>query len=114
MDLPKTPIFARSLGRSGSVGVRWTWLVCDCPSPSKSNEGGLSPHMKTRTEKEVEKSERLIDREELLHMVPYTIQHIYRKEKEGTFPRRVRLGANRVAWVQSEVLAWISERMAER
>ena len=70
--------------------------------------------MKTRTEKEVEKSERLIDREELLHMVPYTIQHIYRKEKEGTFPRRVRLGANRVAWVQSEVLAWISERMAER
>lgn len=59
-------------------------------------------------------SERLIDREELLAMVPYTIQHIYRREKAGTFPKRVRLGENRVAWVHSEVVAWIAARMAER
>lgn len=58
--------------------------------------------------------ERLIDRDELLAMVPYTIQHIYRKEKAGTFPRRVRIGHNRVAWVLSEVMDWMRARMAER
>lgn len=58
--------------------------------------------------------ERLIDRDELLSMVPYTIQHIYRKEKAGTFPRRVRIGNNRVAWVLSEVMEWMRARMAER
>ena len=62
----------------------------------------------------MEQSERLIDRDELLQMVPYTIQHIYRREKAGTFPRRVKLGANRVAWVLSEVVAWMEARMAER
>lgn len=58
--------------------------------------------------------ERLIGRDELLQMVPYTIQHIYRREKAGTFPKRVRIGGNRVAWVLSEVTAWMGERMAER
>ena len=51
--------------------------------------------------------ERLIDRDELLAIVPYTIQHIYRLEKRGRFPPRVRVGANRVAWVHSEIMAWM-------
>ena len=58
--------------------------------------------------------ERLIGRNELLQMVPYTIQHIYRRERAGTFPKRVRLGGNRVAWVLSEINSWLAERMAER
>ncbi len=58
--------------------------------------------------------ERLIGRDELLQMVPYTIQHIYRRERAGTFPKRVRIGGNRVAWVLSEVTSWMAERMAER
>jgi prophage regulatory protein len=58
--------------------------------------------------------ERLISRDELLSMVPYTIQHIYRKEKAGTFPRRVHVGANRVAWVHSEILAWMQVRIKQR
>ena len=62
----------------------------------------------------MEPNERMIDRDELLRMVPYTIQHIYRLEKAGAFPKRVHLGANRVAWVLSEVLAWMGERMADR
>ena len=44
----------------------------------------------------------------------YTIQHIYRKEKNGTFPKRVRIGPNRVGWVESEVAAWVQQRIAER
>lgn len=59
-------------------------------------------------------TERLIGRDELLRIVPYTMQQIYRKEKDGTFPKRVRIGANRVAWVESEVQAWMDDRLASR
>ena len=56
----------------------------------------------------------LITRPELLKLVPYTIRHIYRMEKVGKFPARVKVGANRVAWVQSEVLRWLELRVAGR
>ena len=59
-------------------------------------------------------SERLISRAELLSLVPFTIQHIYRLEKAGKFPRRVQVGEHRVAWVASEVDAYIAARMASR
>lgn len=58
--------------------------------------------------------ERLITRRELCQMVPYTPQHILRLEKQGKFPRRIHVGANRVAWLLSEVQAWIAARAAER
>ena len=60
------------------------------------------------------KLERLITRHELRQMVPYTPQHILRLEKDGKFPRRVQLGANRVAWLLSEIEAWVAARVAER
>jgi prophage regulatory protein len=47
-------------------------------------------------------------------VVPYTPQHILRLEKDGKFPRRVQLGANRVAWLLSEIDAWVAARVAER
>jgi prophage regulatory protein len=56
----------------------------------------------------------LITRPELLKLVPYTIRHIYRMEKAGKFPARVKVGANRVAWVQSEVLRWLELRVTGR
>jgi prophage regulatory protein len=57
---------------------------------------------------------RLITKAELRRIVPYTPQHILRLEKQGVFPRRVRLGANRVAWLLSEIEEWIAARVAER
>jgi prophage regulatory protein len=42
--------------------------------------------------------------------VPYTRQHVYRLEAKGQFPQRVRVGANRVAWRESEIKAWIEAR----
>lgn len=59
-------------------------------------------------------SDRLITKRELCHIVPYTPQHILRLEKRGRFPRRIQVGPNRVAWLLSEVEAWISDRAAER
>lgn len=57
---------------------------------------------------------RLLTRHQLRALVPYSPQHILRLEKQGRFPRRVRIGANRVAWLASEVEAWIAERVGRR
>jgi hypothetical protein len=40
--------------------------------------------------------------------------HIWRLEKAGRFPRRVKLGPNSVGWVSTEIDAWIEARIAER
>ena len=57
---------------------------------------------------------RLITKSELRQIVPYTGQHILRLEKNGKFPRRIRVGANRVAWLLTEVEAWVAARVGER
>ncbi|NVJ92996.1 MAG: AlpA family phage regulatory protein [Methylocystaceae bacterium] len=59
---------------------------------------------------------RLVSKKELKTLcgIPYTPQHIARLEALGQFPKRVRLGRNRVAWVLSEVDAWIAERLNQR
>ena len=56
----------------------------------------------------------LIDKKELVKLVKYSPQHIARLEKVGQFPKRLRLGQNRVAWLLSEVEDWIDQRLCER
>ena len=53
---------------------------------------------------------RIITQRELRLLVPYTPQHILRLEKAGKFPRRIRLGQNRVGWLLTEIEAWILSR----
>ena len=53
---------------------------------------------------------RVISKKELLKLVPYTPQHILRLEKQGKFPRRIRIGARRVGWWLHEILAWLGSR----
>ena len=47
-------------------------------------------------------------------IVPYSASHIWRLERAGEFPQRVRLGGNRVAWLQSEVNAWVQGKVTSR
>ena len=47
-------------------------------------------------------------------IVPYSASHIWRLERSGQFPQRVRLGGNRVAWLQSEVNSWVQSKLASR
>lgn len=56
----------------------------------------------------------LICKKELTKLVKYSPQHIARLEKAGQFPKRLRLGQNRVAWMLSEVEDWIDERLYRR
>lgn len=59
---------------------------------------------------------KLVSKKELksVYGVPYCFAHIARLEAAGQFPKRVTLGACRVAWVAEEVEAWIDERIANR
>lgn len=46
--------------------------------------------------------------------IPYSRVHLRRLEAAGRFPRRAQLGGNAVAWIESEIDAWLEERAAER
>ena len=57
---------------------------------------------------------RIISKRQLKELVLYSPQHVARLEAAGTFPLRVKLGHNRVGWVESEVLEWLQERLDAR
>lgn len=58
---------------------------------------------------------RIITQKELCKLVPYTPQHILRMEKAGKFPRRIKLGENRVGWRLIDIEEWLASRLpAER
>ena len=58
--------------------------------------------------------ERLLSKRDVKDRVTYSFAHTARLESEGKFPKRVRLGTGRVAYVESEIDAWIAERIASR
>ena len=45
--------------------------------------------------------------------IPYSRAHLYRLEDQGDFPKHKRIGANRIAWVRTEVEQWLAQRMEE-
>lgn len=61
-------------------------------------------------------TQQLVSKKELksVYGIPYSFAHIARLEAAGLFPKRVRLGACRVAWVAEEVQKWIDERVSRR
>jgi prophage regulatory protein len=46
--------------------------------------------------------------------IPFTRVHLARLERDGKFPKRVALGANSVAWIESEIDQYIADRIAAR
>ena len=43
----------------------------------------------------------------------YTAQHILRLEKQGKFPKRIKLVEGRAAWLLPEVLAWREQKSSK-
>lgn len=62
----------------------------------------------------IENKERVIRKKELLNILGLSDPTVYRMEKAGKFPQRLRLGGNSCGWLQSEVDGWIAERAAAR
>jgi len=57
---------------------------------------------------------RILSKRQVRELVLYSPQHIARLEKAGQFPKRIRLGPNRVGWVEDDVLEWLRERIDRR
>lgn len=59
---------------------------------------------------------KLVSKKELRTVcgIPYSPQHIARLEAAGQFPKRIRLGQNRVVWLLKEVEEWLDARIAKR
>lgn len=58
--------------------------------------------------------DRIILAPERRQYVPYSDMQIWRMEKSGTFPKRIKLGPHRVGWSLHEVTEWIDARKARR
>ena len=56
----------------------------------------------------------LIVADEIAQRIPYSQNHLRRLEAKGSFPKRVRIGAYRVAWVRQEIDSWIEARLDSR
>ncbi len=41
-------------------------------------------------------------------------RHLWRLRKAGKFPKPIKLGGQRIAYVEAEIDAWIEQRIAER
>jgi prophage regulatory protein len=51
---------------------------------------------------------------EVSRRVGLTREYIYVLERSGKFPKRVKISANRVGWIASEIDDWLRERVAAR
>ena len=54
---------------------------------------------------------RLLSQREVLRLIPYSRTTLWRLEKSGDFPSRIRLGQNRVGWLETEIASWITQRV---
>ncbi len=51
---------------------------------------------------------------EVLAIVRLHHDALARLEARNMFPRRIKLGLQKVGWLETEVSAWLADRMAER
>ncbi len=58
--------------------------------------------------------EKLISSRELRELIPFSSVHIWRLERDGKFPRRIHLGARRIAWHKTEIIEWIESKSKSR
>ncbi|MDQ9021759.1 AlpA family transcriptional regulator [Acinetobacter sichuanensis] len=57
---------------------------------------------------------RLIRRKEVQDKTGFGASSIYAEMAKGNFPKAIQISERRVAWLESEIDAWISERIANR
>ena len=57
---------------------------------------------------------RVLTKKAVSGRVCYSGNHIDRMEADGRFPKRIKLGPNRVGWLETEVDDWIAEKARER
>jgi prophage regulatory protein len=59
-------------------------------------------------------NERIVRKPELWERVALSDTTIWRLEKKGLFPKRLRIGGNAVGWLASEIEKWLEAKAEER
>lgn len=59
-------------------------------------------------------SDRLLTSKEIESVVGLSRTAIYRMEIRGDFPKRVKIGARKIGWYESEVNDWLARRERAR
>ncbi len=57
---------------------------------------------------------RVIRKPELIAKIGLSDASIWRRERQGKFPRRIKLGGQAVGWLSTEIETWLNERANER
>lgn len=57
---------------------------------------------------------KLLSKKQVRELISLSFTQIDRLEKLGKFPKRIRLGQSRVAWIADEVEKWIQDRILTR
>ena len=71
--------------------------------------------MKTERSIDERKAQDLLNFQDLsLFGIMYRRRHLIRLIEEGRFPRPIKLGEKRIAFVRDHILAWIEVRKGER
>lgn len=61
-----------------------------------------------------ENQERILRKRELLNMIGLSDATVWRMERDGKFPKRLRLGGNSCGWLRSEIYEWMDQLSAAR
>lgn len=56
----------------------------------------------------------ILDIDRVMDLTGLSHRSIYTAIEKGKFPRQIQLTARRVGWVESEIDAWVAERIADR
>lgn len=59
-------------------------------------------------------NERVLRKPEVLNRVGLSDPTVWRLERQGRFPKRLKLGPGSVGWFESEVQEWLEQKAAER
>ena len=57
-------------------------------------------------------NDRFMSMKEVRTKVPFSKTHIYKMIDAGTFPRPKKIGVKRIAFLESDIVAWMGSRKA--
>lgn len=63
---------------------------------------------------QIKTTRRLMRMNEVIRMTGLSRSSIYDRMNAGLFPRSCSLGCRSVAWVESEILEWVENQIAQR
>ena len=74
----------------------------------------MNRHERRAAEWAANHPQRILSRREAADRAGFSISTLKRLEAAGLFPAKVKISAGRVGYLETEVDAWIAERVAER